>query len=146
MQVYVAAYTMAGKNAPYGLACVIIDQFDKQAEITDSGKRSKGTRAELKAVIAGLDDCVDGAEIKLYVTSKYLYHGLTEGLPEWRESNWKSGKIAHIDLWASISRLMDARTVEVVYIENHRTSRLMAHCVDLATEAAVAVASLENPE
>lgn len=146
MTVYAASYTMAGINAPYGIAAVIIDNLGKQAEITDSGKRSKRERADLKAVILGIDDCVEGTQILLHTTSKYVYHGMTEGLPKWEADNWKGGKMPNIDLWASISRLLEFRMVEVVYVENPKTSRLMAYCVDLAAEQAVAAASLVNPE
>lgn len=146
MQIYTAARTLGNNSGPYGIAAIVVDNFGKRIELTDSGRRSTNTRAEIKALLLGLNDCVEGSVITVYTRSGYIFEALTGLLDKWEAANWKNGNLPHFDLWAAVRRLEAGLTINAVYVEDWHQTPLMAHCVDLATDQARESAERINRE
>lgn len=146
ISVYVAAHTLGNHSGPYGIAAVVLDQFNKTVELTGSGRRATDARAEIKALILGLSDAVEGAEVTVYTRSTYVYDALTGLLDKWEAENWKNGRLPHFDLWAAVRRLEASLTVNAVYVEKVSQTPLMAHCFDLARDQALEIADAINKE
>jgi ribonuclease HI len=65
-------------------------------------------RAELLAVVRGLEALDQPSNVSLYTSSRFVLAGLRYGIVEWRETNWhwewfgKWAPVAHQDLWRRV--------------------------------------------
>lgn len=70
-------------------------------------------RLELMAVVRGLEAIEEKSRVTLVTPSRYVQRGLSQGLAEWREQDWKwerFGKAVPIrdqDLWQRVDRALE---------------------------------------
>ncbi len=71
-----------------------------------------GEQLELLTLIRGLEALDQPSAVTAYGCSRYLRHGITYGLPEWRENGWQWERfgqlvaIKHAELWQRLDRAM----------------------------------------
>jgi ribonuclease HI len=67
-------------------------------------------RLQLLTVIRGLEELDQPSEVRICTPSRYVVHGITIGLPEWRQTSWlweRYGELVPInndDLWQRLDR------------------------------------------
>ena len=75
-------------------------------------------RAELLAVVRGLEALDEPARVTLVTRSRYVQQGLARGLQEWRENGWqweRFGRIVPVrdhDLWQRVDRALEFHQVD----------------------------------
>ncbi|MDZ7620178.1 MAG: hypothetical protein U1E05_24520 [Patescibacteria group bacterium] len=71
-----------------------------------------GEQLELLTLIRGLEALDQPSTVTAYGCGRYLRHGITYGLPEWRENGWQWERfgqwvaIKHMELWQRLDRAM----------------------------------------
>jgi len=98
----------------------------------------------LLALIEGLSSLKKSCPVFLETDSNFLVKGIVEGLPHWRERNWKTltkkGKIRnvkHFKLWQQVDKLLRACQLEVQFSDASEKTLHQQHCDALAVAAAV---------
>ena len=85
---------------------------------SDHEPDAAGERLELLAVVRGLEALPEPSRVTLVTKSRYVSHGITRGLEEWRENGWRwerFGKFVAVrdcDLWRRINRALEFHQVE----------------------------------
>ena len=71
-----------------------------------------GEKLELLTLIRGLEALDQPSMVTVYGCSRYLRHGISYGLPEWRDNGWQWERfgrfvaIKHAELWQRLARAM----------------------------------------
>jgi ribonuclease HI len=82
-------------------------------EAGDDEADASSERLELLAVVRGLEALEQPSRVTLVTSSRHIRHGLSSGLPYWRENGWhweRFGRLSPVknsDLWQRIDRLTD---------------------------------------
>lgn len=80
--------------------------------IEDQEPGVRGARLELLTLVRGLEALDQPSAVVVFGCSRYLRHGITYGLPEWRENGWQWERfgqlvaIKHAELWQRLDRAM----------------------------------------
>jgi ribonuclease HI len=75
-------------------------------------------RAELMAVVRGLEAIDQPSNVTLYTASRFVIAGLRYGISEWRQTQWhwewygKWAPVAHQDLWRRVETALRFHDVE----------------------------------
>jgi ribonuclease HI len=75
-------------------------------------------RAELLAVVRGLEAIDQPSSVSLYSSSRFVLAGLRHGILEWRSTNWhwewygKWAPVAHQDLWRRVETALRFHDLE----------------------------------
>lgn len=78
----------------------------------------QGQRLELLSVVRGLEALEEPSRVTLVTESRYVRRGLSYGLAEWRENEWRWERfgqlvpVKHRDLWQRIDRALKFHEVE----------------------------------
>lgn len=105
-------YAESGRQAQRGDWHFVLEPADggESIEAFDFEPRMSGERLELFTVVRGLEALELPARVTLLTPSRYVAHGLTYGLDQWRESEWNweaFGRLAPVknaDLWQRVDR------------------------------------------
>jgi len=87
-------------------------------EAGDDEADASTERLELLAVVRGLEALEQPSRVTLVTSSRHIRHGLSSGLPYWRENGWhweRFGRLSPVknsDLWQRIDRLTDIHHLE----------------------------------
>lgn len=98
----------------------VLQGIDSETALTasDSEALADSERAELLAVVRGLEALEQPARVTLITRSRYVQQGLARGLQEWRDSDWqweRFGRMVPVrdcDLWQRIDQALQFHTVE----------------------------------
>ena len=88
-------------------------------EATDWEPAIARERLELLTVIRGLEALDQPSTVTLVTPSKYVVHGLTLGMPQWRQTHWMWESfgdlvpISHDDLWRRLDHVAGFHHVTV---------------------------------
>ncbi len=80
--------------------------------IEDREPDMQGEQLELLTLIRGLEALDQPSRVTAYGCSRYLRHGITYGLPEWRDNGWQWERfgqlvaIKNVELWQRLDRAM----------------------------------------
>jgi ribonuclease HI len=75
-------------------------------------------RLELLALVRGLEAIDEPSQVTLVTSSRYVRHGLSFGMEEWRENDWcweRFGSLApinNVDLWKRVDRALEFHQVD----------------------------------
>ncbi len=89
-----------------------IDGAEQMIEAADDEPDVHGERLELLAVVRGLEALGQPSRVTLVTPSKYVNHGLTYGLEEWRQNDWhwehygEMVPVKNRDLWQRVDRAL----------------------------------------
>ena len=137
----VMIYTDGGcrpNPGPGGWGAVILVQGRDPRELSGGKKVVTNNRMELVAAIEALG-AIDGPHrVELYTDSTYVRQGITEWLPKWMASGWKTAgkkRVKNRDLWQELARALEIHDVEWHWVKGHAGDRWNEVADQLASAA-----------
>ena len=128
----------AGNPGPGGWGAVILDQDDKQKNISGSEKNTTNNRMELLAAIMSLKKIKTNSEVVIFTDSTYVKNGITEWMKNWKKNGWKNSSkkpVKNKDLWEKLDKLCEANSVSWKWVKGHSTNEFNNLADELATKA-----------
>ena len=128
----------SGNPGPGGWGAVIIDQDDKQKNISGSEKNTTNNRMELLAAIMSLKKIKTNSEVVIFTDSTYVKNGITEWMKNWKKNGWKNSNkkpVKNKDLWMKLDKLCEANNVTWKWVKGHSTNEFNNLADELATKA-----------
>ncbi len=128
----------SGNPGPGGWGAVIIDQDDKQKNISGSEKNTTNNRMELLAAIMSLKKIKTDSEVIIFTDSTYVKNGITEWMKNWKKNGWKNSSkkpVKNKDLWEKLDKLCEANSVSWKWVKGHSTNEFNNLADELATKA-----------
>ncbi|MEJ2484356.1 MAG: ribonuclease HI [Anaerolineales bacterium] len=119
-----------------GWAALLLFQ-DRQVPLSGAEAETTNNRMELTAAVEGLRALPERSRVTMVTDSEYLKKGITEWMPNWRARNWrrKGGKLANVDLWKVLDKILSQHEVEWRWVKAHASSRYNNQVDQLAREA-----------
>ena len=128
----------SGNPGPGGWGAVIIDQDNKQKNISGSEKNTTNNRMELLAAIMSLKKIKTNSEVVIFTDSTYVKNGITEWMKNWKKNGWKNSSkkpVKNKDLWVKLDKLCEANSVSWKWVKGHSTNEFNNLADELATKA-----------
>ena len=128
----------SGNPGPGGWGAVIVDQDDKQKNISGSEKNTTNNRMELLAAIMSLKKIKTNSEVVIFTDSTYVKNGITEWMKNWKKNGWKNSNkkpVKNKDLWVKLDKLCEANNVSWKWVKGHSTNEFNNLADELATKA-----------
>lgn len=128
----------SGNPGPGGWGAVILDQDDKQKNISGSEKNTTNNRMELLAAIMSLKKIKTNSEVVIFTDSTYVKNGITEWMKNWKKNGWKNSSkklVKNKDLWEKLDKLCEANSVSWKWVKGHSTNEFNNLADELATKA-----------
>ena len=128
----------SGNPGPGGWGAVILDQNDKQKNISGSEKNTTNNRMELLAAIMSLKKIKTNSEVVIFTDSAYVKNGITEWMKNWKKNGWKNSSkkpVKNKDLWEKLDKLCEANSVSWKWVKGHSTNEFNNLADELATKA-----------
>ena len=128
----------SGNPGPGGWGAVILDQDDKQKNISGSEKNTTNNRMELLAAIMSLKKIKTNSEVVIFTDSTYVKNGITEWMKNWKKNGWKNSSkkpVKNKDLWEKLDKLCKANSVSWKWVKGHSTNEFNNLADELATKA-----------
>ena len=128
----------SGNPGPGGWGAVILDQDDKQKNISGSEKNTTNNRMELLAAIMSLKKIKSNSEVVIFTDSTYVKNGITEWMKNWKKNGWKNSNkkpVKNKDLWVKLDKLCEANNVTWKWVKGHSTNEFNNLADELATNA-----------
>jgi ribonuclease HI len=79
-------------------------------------------RMELTAVIEALNALKGSQQVVLHTDSKYVMHGITEWLANWKARGWKTAAkkpVKNRDLWQALDEAQGRHRIEWRWVKGH---------------------------
>jgi ribonuclease HI len=127
----------SGNPGPGGWAG-IIRYNTTEKEIVGSEADTTNNRMELLAAINSLEALKEPCEVELYTDSKYLKHGITEWIFNWKKNGWKgAGKqpIKNQDLWQRLDEAAHKHQIAWHWVKGHSEDAYNIRVDNLAVKA-----------
>lgn len=105
-------------------------------------RRTTNNRAELLAVIHGLEALAATVRVRLLTDSEYIAIGITERLAYWKAQGWRCGSgrrkrpVKNEDLWRRLDSLLAVHGVRCEHVRGHSGNEGNEQCDRLARQAA----------
>ena len=128
----------SGNPGPGGWGAVILDQDDKQKNISGIEKNTTNNRMELLAAIMSLKKIKTNSEVVIFTDSIYVKNGITEWMKNWKKNGWKNSSkkpVKNKDLWVKLDKLCEANSVSWKWVKGHSTNEFNNLADELATKA-----------
>ena len=128
----------SGNPGPGGWGAVILDQDDKQKNISGSEKNTTNNRMELLAAIMSLKKIKTNSEVVIFTDSIYVKNGITEWMKNWKKNGWKNSNkkpVKNKDLWVKLDKLCEANSVSWKWVKGHSSNEFNNLADELATKA-----------
>lgn len=112
-------------NPGPGAYVALILHNKNQILLSHSYRKTTNNRMELKAVIEGLNFCLNNniSRIKIYTDSQLIYKAITQGwIERWIRVGWKTTNkklVLNQDLWLKLHFFLNKIQVEICWIESH---------------------------
>ncbi|MEY4643059.1 MAG: ribonuclease [Pseudomonadota bacterium] len=110
-----------GNPGPGGWGAVL-ESGGKRKTLHGGENPTTNNRMELTAVIRALAALSRPCRIKLYSDSKYVLHGITEWMPNWKSRGWKTSArkpVLNEDLWRALDAEVARHTIDWHWIKGH---------------------------
>jgi len=79
-------------------------------------------RMELTAAIEALNALKGGRKVVLHTDSKYVMHGITEWMANWKKRGWKTANkkpVKNQDLWVALDEAIQRHDIKWVWVKGH---------------------------
>jgi ribonuclease HI len=125
----VTIYTDGGcrpNPGPGGWGAVLLFPGTDPKELSGGKKEATNNRMEMVAAIEALGSLEGPHLVELYTDSTYLKKGITEWLPKWQKSGWKTaGKkaVKNRDLWEELAKVLEIHEVSWHWTKGHAGDR-----------------------
>lgn len=123
---------------PGGWGAVILRPGAEPEELQGSAPDTTNNRMELTAALEALRSLGGPHQVELVTDSEYLKKGVTEWMPRWLASSWKTaGKrpVKNRDLWEALADELERHRVEWRWTRGHSGDRWNERADALATAA-----------
>jgi ribonuclease HI len=110
-----------GNPGPGGWAALLIAGATRK-EVSGAESTTTNNRMELMAAISGLSALKRRCAVQLYTDSKYVLQGITEWLPRWKASGWRTAArkpVKNQDLWEQLDQAVAAQDIEWHWVKGH---------------------------
>jgi ribonuclease HI len=110
-----------GNPGPGGWAALLI-AGERRKEVSGAETATTNNRMELQAAIEGLNALKRRCRVLLYTDSKYVLHGITEWLPQWKARGWRTAArepVKNQDLWERLDAAAAAQDIEWHWVKGH---------------------------
>ena len=110
-----------GNPGPGGWGAVLIAGPHRKT-LHGGDPETTNNRMELTAAIEALNALKGGQKVVLHTDSKYVMHGITEWMANWKRRGWKTaGKqpVKNVDLWQQLDELIGRHKVEWRWVKGH---------------------------
>ncbi len=126
-----------GNPGPGGWAALLIAGAERK-EVLGSEPLTTNNRMELMAAIGGLGALKRRCSVDLYTDSRYVMQGITEWLPRWKASGWRTAARAPVknqDLWERLDAAVTQHEVAWHWVRGHAGHEQNEHVDRLANRA-----------
>lgn len=103
-------------------------------------RRTTNSRAEVIAVIAGLERTPIGSAVRVVCDSEYVVRGGSERMLAWKARGWRRAngrRLKHVGLWQKLATLVTQRTVTWQWVRGHAGHPVNEDCDRRAKGAAM---------
>jgi ribonuclease HI len=110
-----------GNPGPGGWG-VLLRAGERERELFGGEPATTNNRMELMAAIAGLTALTRPCAVAVYTDSEYLRRGITEWLPRWEKSGWKTAArqpVKNADLWRRLQSAAAPHRVAWHWVKGH---------------------------
>ena len=128
----------SGNPGPGGWGAVILDEREKQNNISGKVKETTNNRMELMAPIMSLKKIKSRSDITIFTHSTYVKNGITEWIKKWEKNGWKNSSkkpVKNKDLWIKLNELCQKNKVIWKWIKGHSNNKYNILADKLATRA-----------
>jgi ribonuclease HI len=110
-----------GNPGPGGWG-VVMNYGKAQRTMYGGESLTTNNRMELMAVIQGLSVLKRPCRVKVFSDSKYVLQGITEWLPKWKRSGWRTTSkksVANVDLWQQLDSFVQQHEMQWKWVKGH---------------------------
>ena len=128
----------SGNPGPGGWGAVIIDEKNKQINMSGKENLTTNNRMELTAPIRALSKIKKDSKIIIFTDSTYLKNGITLWIKNWEKNGWKSANkkpVKNKDLWLELNKITKQRDITWKWVKAHAGNIHNEQADKLATEA-----------
>ena len=128
----------SGNPGPGGWGAVILDEREKQNNISGKAKETTNNRMELMAPIMALKKTKSKSDITIFTDSTYVKNGITEWIKKWEQNGWKNSNrkpVKNKDLWIKLNELCQKNKVIWKWVKGHSNNKYNILADKLATQA-----------
>ena len=93
-----------------------------EKELFGGDAATTNNRMELMAAIQALETLSRPCKIRLYTDSKYVMHGITEWIDQWKTRDWKTAAkkpVKNVDLWQRLDKARERHSIEWYWVKGH---------------------------
>ncbi len=94
----------------------------RERELSGGDPATTNNRMELMAAIEGLLALRRSCEVDIYTDSEYLRRGITEWLPKWKASGWRTAArkpVKNADLWRRLDEATAGHQLRWHWVKGH---------------------------
>ena len=95
---------------------------ERTRELFGGEEHTTNNRMELTAVIRALEALNRQCVVKLHTDSKYVQHGITAWIHDWKRRGWKTSDkkpVKNADLWRQLDELAQQHEIEWIWVKGH---------------------------
>ena len=135
----------------YGTILSYVDSrgTEHRKELSAGYQRTRNTRMELMAAIAGLEALNRPCKVTLYSDAQYLVRAFNEHwIDGWIKKGWKRSAnepVKNVDLWKRLLSAKQPHQVTFIWVKGHNGHPQNERCDRLATAAADGTGLLIDP-
>ena len=93
-----------------------------EKELFGAESDTTNNRMELMAAIMGRESLTRPCYVILTTDSKYVMHGITEWMADWKSRNWKTAArkpVKNQDLWQRLDKACQPHQIEWQWVKGH---------------------------
>ncbi len=114
-----------GNPGPGGWAA-LLRYNAKEKLLTGAARHTTNNRMELRAAVEALRALKRPCRVDFYTDSQYLRRGITQWLPKWVRSGWRTAKkrrVKNRDLWEALWQEVQRHDITWHWVEAHAGHR-----------------------
>ena len=111
----------SGNPGPGGWAA-LLRWRDREQMLSGGEGETTNNRMELMAAIMGLAALKRPSRVKLTTDSQYVQKGISQWMPRWKASGWRTADkkpVANRDLWERLDELAQRHAIEWLWVRGH---------------------------
>ena len=110
-----------GNPGPGGWGALLVYK-GVEKELWGGDPSTTNNRMELTAAIEALNALKGSRAVRLHTDSKYVMHGITEWMPNWKKRGWKTAAkkpVKNQDLWMALDEAIAKHDIEWHWVKGH---------------------------
>ncbi len=114
-----------GNPGPGGWGVLLRFQ-DKEKTLHGGELETTNNRMELMAAIIGLESLNEFCSVTLTTDSKYVMHGITDWIENWKKRGWKTAAkkpVKNEDLWRRLDEACNQHEINWQWVKGHSGHR-----------------------